>query len=123
MIGAFLAAFAWIQVKANGKQISLNSEIKVILWNEDTQRQLILPIHLRRVDISRPELLGRIGMIPRRNKSEFFALSYLNSSSFFLELNRIQASNKEENLIIPCSIEEIEQFDLPQYEPLSDQKN
>ncbi len=112
VVGAFLSAFAWLQGKANGKQIRLNSEIKVILWNELTQRELVLPIHLRRIDVSRPELLGRIGMIPRKNKSEFFVLSYLNSPSFFQELNRIQESDKEGNLVIPCSLDEMDQFDV-----------
>lgn len=110
--GAVLSAFAWLQGKANGRQIRLNSEIKVVLWNELTQRELVLPIYLRRVDVSRPELLGRIGMIPRKNKSDHFSLSYLNSPSFFQDLNRIQASDKEENLVIPCSLEEMEQFDV-----------
>ena len=125
VIGAFYAFFAWLQAKANNRQITreqerMNSRIKVILIENASMRQIVLPVHLRRLELTRAELLGRIGMIPRKNKSEFFVLGYLNSSSFFQELNRIQASSQEENLLIPCSSEEIEQFDVSQLEVLSD---
>ena len=117
VIGAFYAFFAWLQAKANNRQITreqerLNSRIKVILMENVSKRQIVLPVHLRRLELTRAELLGRIGMIPRKNKSEFFVLSFLNSSSFFQELNRIQASNQEEDLVIPCTSDEIEQFDV-----------
>ena len=117
VIGAFYAFFAWLQAKANNRQITreqerMNSRIKVILTEIVSKRQIVLPVHLRRLELTRAELLGRIGMIPRKNKSEFFVLSYLNSSSFFQELNRIQASSQEENLLIPCSSSEIDQFDV-----------
>ncbi len=122
VIGSVFAFFAWTQAKINSKQMTkekerMNSRIKIILTENVSKRQILLPVHLRRLELTRAELLGRIGMIPRKNKSEFFVLSYLNSSSFFQELNRIQTSNQEENLVIPCSREEIEQFDVPQHEP------
>ena len=122
VIGSVFAFFAWTQAKINSKQMTkekerMNSRIKIILTENVSKRQILLPVHLRRLELTRAELLGRIGMIPRKNKSEFFVLSYLNSSSFFQELNRIQTSNQEENLVIPCSSEEIEQFDVPQHEP------
>jgi len=125
VLGSFFAAFAWLQAKANNRQITreqerMNSRIKVILMENVSKRQIVLPVHLRRLELTRAELLGRIGMIPRKNKSEFFVLSYLNSSSFFQELNRIQASTQEEDLFIPCSSEEIEQFDVSQREALND---
>ena len=117
VVGSAFALFGWLQAKANNKQITreqerMNSRIKVILMENVSRRQIVLPVHLRRLELTRAELLGRIGMIPRKNKSEFFVLSYLNSSSFFQELNRIQASRQEEDLVIPCSNEEIEQFDV-----------
>jgi hypothetical protein len=117
VVGAFYAFFAWLQAKANNRQITreqerLNSRIKVILMENVSKRQIVLPVNLRRLELTRAELLGRIGMIPRKNKSEFFVLSFLNSSSFFQELNRIQSSNQEEDLVIPCTSDEIEQFDV-----------
>ena len=117
VLGAVFAFFAWLQAKINSKQMTkekerMNRQIKVILRLAESQRQIVLPVHLRRHELTRAELLGRIGMIPRKNKSEFFILSYLNSSSFFDELNRIQTSDKEENLVIPCSLGELEQFDV-----------
>jgi hypothetical protein len=117
VIGAFYAFFAWLQAKANSKQITreqqrMNSRIKVILVENVSKRQIVLPVPPRRLELTRAELLGRIGMIPRKNKSEFFVLSYLNSSSFFQELNRIQASDQEEDLVIPCNSQEIDQFDV-----------
>ena len=117
VVGSVFAFFAWLQAKINSKQMTkekerLNQQIKVILWLAESQRQIVLPVHLRRHELTRAELLGRIGMIPRKNKGNFFALSYCHSPSFFKELNRIQSSDKEENLVIHCSIEEMEQFDV-----------
>ncbi len=117
VVGSVFAFFAWLQAKINSRQMTkekdrMNCQVRVILKLAESQRQIVLPVHLRRHELTRAELLGRIGMIPRKNKSEFFILSYLNSSSFFDELNRIQTSDKEENLVIPCSLVELEQFDV-----------
>ena len=117
VVGSAFALFGWLQAKANNKQITreqerMNSRIKVILMENVSKRQIVLPVHLRRLELTRAELLGRMGMIPMKNKNNRFALSYLHTASFLQELNRIQASNKEEDLIIPCSSEEIEQFDV-----------
>ncbi len=112
VVGSVFAFFAWLQAKINSKQITkekerMNSRIRVILKENVSQRQIVLPVHLRRLELTRAELLGRIGMIPRKNKSEFFVLSYLNSSSFFQELNRIQASDQEEDLVIPATVRKL----------------
>jgi hypothetical protein len=117
VVGSAFALFGWLQAKANNKQITreqerMNSRIKVILMEKVSRRQIVLPVHLRRLELTRAELLGRMGMIPMKNKNNRFALSYLHTASFLKELNRIQASNQEEDLIIPCSREEIEQFDV-----------
>ena len=125
VVGSAFALFGWLQAKANNKQITreqerMNSRIKVILMENVSKRQIVLPVHLRRLELTRAELLGRMGMIPMKNKNNRFALSYLHTASFLQELNRIQASNKEEDLIIPCSSEEIEQFDVPQRGALND---
>jgi len=115
VVGTVFALFGWLQAKANHKQMTreqerMNSRIKVILKENTTKRQIVLPVHLRRLEVTRAELLGRIGMIPMKNKSNRFALNYLHTALFLEELNRIQASNQAEKLIIPCSSEEIEQF-------------
>ncbi len=117
VIGTVFAGFGWWQAKINSKQMTkekerMNRQIMVILRLAESHRQIILPVHLRRHELTRAELLGRIGMIPRKNKGNFFALSYCHSPSFFKELNRIQTSDKEEDLVIHCSIEEMEQFDV-----------
>jgi hypothetical protein len=117
VVGSVFAFFAWTQAKINSKQMTkekerMNSKIKIILRENVSKRQIVLPVHLRRLELTRTELLGRMGMIPMKNKNNRFALSYLHTASFFEELNRIQSSNQEEDLVIPCSSEEIEQFDV-----------
>ena len=117
VIGTVFAGFGWWQAKINSKQMTkekerMSSPIEVILEDKNSKRKIALPVLLRRYELTRSELLGCIGMIPRKDSSKFFVLKYLSSSSFFKELNRIQASDKEENLIIHCSIEEMEQFDV-----------
>ncbi|MCX6180262.1 MAG: hypothetical protein NT163_13030 [Chlorobiales bacterium] len=90
--------------------------------NVSKRQILLLLVHLRHIELTRAELLGRLGIIPMNNKHNRFALSYLHTSSFLEELNRIQALNQEENLLIPCSSSEIDQFDVSRLEGLIDQK-
>ncbi len=117
VIGTVFAGFGWWQATVNGRQMSrekerMSSPIEVFLQEKKTTRKIALPVLLRRYELTRSELLGCIGMIPRKDSSKFFVLKYLSSPSFFKELNRIQAADQEEQLIIYCTPEEIAQFDV-----------
>jgi len=74
-------------------------------------------VPLRRADLTRAELLGRLGMVPvkkdqKGEEQKRFTISYFNSKEFFERLNALILGNGSDVLIIPCSKEEFEQFDI-----------
>lgn len=75
-------------------------------------QRLELPIELRREDLTRAEVLGRIGMIPMRTKGQRFSLAYLNTPGFLQQLNQIAEGPRDAVLEIPCTEEKFAQFDL-----------
>ncbi len=88
VIGTVFAGFGWWQAKINSKQMTkekerMNRQIMVILRLAESHRQIILPVHLRRHELTRAELLGRIGMIPRKNKGNFFCIKLLSFTIVF----------------------------------------
>jgi hypothetical protein len=85
--------------------------ISVILQNGARQR-LELPVELRRAELTRAEILGRIGMIPMKAKGQRFSLEYLNTPEFLRQINQILASDSNSVLTIPCNESEYAQFDL-----------
>jgi len=91
-----------------------NEKIDVVLTFGT--RELTLPVGLRRAEFTRQEILGRIGMMPRKNKEEkHFTLTYLSTRAFLRNLNMIAESEGGQTLFIPCEDEkEFSQFDLPE---------
>ncbi|MEA5568609.1 hypothetical protein [Anabaena sp. UHCC 0399] len=86
-------------------------KISVILQSGARQR-LELPVELRRAELTRAEILGRIGMIPMKVNGQRFSLDYLNTPDFLRQINRILASDGDATLMIPCNDSEYAQFDL-----------
>lgn len=88
-----------------------NKNINVILKNGNLEVKL--PLRLRRADLSRAEILGRVGMIPMKEKGRRFSLKYLSNPEFLDQLNQIRtASHEADILTILCTEEEMAQFDL-----------
>jgi hypothetical protein len=67
-----------------------------------------LPLEMLRKDVSRAELLGRLGMA-LKNQGQRFALKALSTPAFMRAINDV-AEGKSSVLVIPCSREEAEQF-------------
>ncbi|MBF0585470.1 LapA family protein [Prosthecochloris sp. N3] len=115
--GAFFALFAWLwsiwsMVRASKEKKRLRQRIPVVLKTRESLRSLELPVHFRRDELNRQELMGRIGMIPMKKKGKRFEIRYTNQPDFLEAINRIKESSVLEPLVIPCSDEEIEQFDV-----------
>ncbi|NUM45124.1 MAG: hypothetical protein HUU38_10480 [Anaerolineales bacterium] len=114
--GAIFALFAWLQARQLKKiqeieQIRQNKKIKVVL-NYGLEK-IELPIELRRAEFNRAEILGRIGMIPMKDKEQKrFKLEYLHSVQFYQQVTQLMDGVNEGLLTIPCSKEEFYQFDL-----------
>ncbi len=114
ILSALFALLAWLTSRKLRKEIARekkrqNHKVKVVLrYGADS---LDLPVELRRLELTRAELLGRLGMLPMKIKGSRFSLGYLSTREFLQQINRISESEGDTILIIPCDKDEFEQFD------------
>lgn len=108
-IGGVVAAIGVVKMLAASKRQA--EVVEVILCHHHDGEKVILPLEMLRRDISRAELLGRIGMLPMRQKGARFSIRALSSREFFAGINKV-VDGKTSELIIPVSREELEQFEL-----------
>lgn len=110
--GAFSAGAAWWQLMKTKKEHErLNHIVSVALQCTEDTRQIIPLMVVRRKDITRAELQGILGTIKMAKEHSRYKLSDLNSRKFWEDIEQIRASDSDNELIIPCSTEEIDQFD------------
>jgi len=115
IIGAIFALFAWLKARELQKQREQenqhqNRKIQVVL--QYGSEKIELPVQLRRAELTRSEILGRLGMIPlKKEGKERFSLKYLNTPEFFRQMNQIIEGRGEGVLTIACTADEFEQFD------------
>lgn len=115
IMGAIFALFAWIQTQrlkqSYDREIQRqNRRIHIALQHGSTSFEL--PVSIRRAELTRSEVLGRIGMVPQKEPKTRFNINYLNTKQFQQQMDRILQTSGDESLIIPCTAEEFEQFDL-----------
>lgn len=89
-------------------------EVRVTLHLGGEEGEIVLPLFLLRRDVSRAELLGRIGMLPMRQPGQRFTLSRIGSPEVIRGINSV-ARGEADTLRIPATREEVEQFDLPRF--------
>ncbi|MCI5119968.1 MAG: hypothetical protein D3908_02000 [Candidatus Electrothrix sp. AUS4] len=90
-----------------------NDKISIILT--DGSKEITLPAEIRRAEFTRQEILGRIGMLQRKDtedENKRFRIKYLSLPAFLLDINRIAETEGDTSLYIHCSKEELSQFDL-----------
>lgn len=117
ILGAIFATLAWfntrkIRQETTKERTRQNQKVKVILKNYDKNKTLELPVEMSRVEFSRAELLGRIGMIPTKNPKERFSINYFNSKEFFQQLDQVRSGSGNHDFVIPCTENEIGQFNI-----------
>lgn len=113
--GAVFALMAWakagrIQEELALEKKRLNKSITVTL--QYGSKQIKLPMDFRRADLTRAEVLGRLGMIPMKDIGKRFSISYLSSPEFLKQIDMIVEGDGESLLTIPCNETEFHQFDL-----------
>jgi hypothetical protein len=109
LIAAVFSVAIWVNLRLTARRQAEEVEVKLRL--ESGQREHVLPLAIVRRDIGRAELLGRIGMLPMRQKGARFSLGTLGSPSFMRDLNRVIECTSS-TLVIPCTEEEFDQFDF-----------
>ena len=121
VVGIFAGIFAFgawwqsrkLRKETHREQERLQQPIRVTIKLSDGKSELQLPVHLRRGELSRAEVLGRIGMLPMKKTGDRFEILYFNSPDFFSELDRLQQSEGEDTLTIVCSKDEFDRFENP----------
>jgi len=91
-----------------------NKKITLLLEVEgQPSRSYPVPGTIRRKDFSRAEIMGRLGMIPRKDKTASqFNLGYVRNPKFLADIERIYELKADVIMTIPCSSSEYEQFDF-----------
>lgn len=115
VIGGITATLAWLAILRNERRAK--EEVHVLLKPEDQMHfqwgcRVILPLCLKRRDLGRAEILSRIEMLPMRQKGARFSLRALADPAFVQGINEV-AEGRTSTLVIPCSADEMEQFDVP----------
>jgi len=113
--GALFALMAWRAAKRTQRELAaerarLNEPIEVALVLISGQERRELPVALRRAELTRAELLGRLGMLPMKEPGKRFSLAWLATPAFLARLAEVQAGHGRATIVIPCSEAEFEQF-------------
>jgi hypothetical protein len=116
IIGAPLVLWGIWQLFLNYKEAKrLNQIVSVVLQCTEDNRKIVPLMVVRRKDITRAELQGILGTIKMKPSiTGRYKLDHLNTKKFWQDIERLQASDNDDNdqLLIPCSPDEIEQFDV-----------
>ncbi|WP_119071505.1 hypothetical protein [Aggregatilinea lenta] len=115
IFGAVFALFGWRQARQVRQELESeknrqNKKVTVVL--QCGADRLELPIELRRVELTRAEVLGRIGMLPMKVKGQRFSLDYVSTIEFARQISQIIEGEGDALLTIPCEKQELDQFDV-----------
>ena len=113
--GAVFALLAWWQTRRlraeqTAERTRQNSKIAVEL--RCGERRILLPGTVRRAEFTRSEILGRIRMLPMKEKGKRFELRYVNSVEFVEQIHEVAQGNHQRVLTINCDEQELAQFAL-----------
>ena len=114
--GVFFALFAWLQARRTAKDLSrerdrLAKKIHIVLVFAHEGNERVLPVALRRGELTRAELLGRLGMMPMAEAGKRFSLRFLSTPEFLAKLEAAQEADGEFRFEIPCAdAQEFNQF-------------
>lgn len=125
VIGAIVSIFVWIKSKKienflEKEKARANESIKFVLSDGENEYE-ILPSPRRR-EVSRSEIQGRLGTIPRKDKkSPVYKIKYTGEREYYEQIDKIINGSSEKGdtkLVIRCTPEEFKQFilDLPEIE-------
>lgn len=115
VLSVTFAFLSWMQARKIAYDLKKERErqlrkIDVVL--RSGPKSIRLPVPVRRADLTRSEILGRIGMIPLKSGPKRFSLEYLNTPEFLRRLDEIVRSDGDTVLEISCTEEEFNQFKL-----------
>lgn len=115
ILGALFALFAWLKARQVQQELAHEQQRqrrKITVALSYGARSIELPVQIRRAELTRAEVLGRIGMLPMRSPGARFSLSATNTPEFLRRIDEIAGGDGDTTLSIPCTQAEFEQFAL-----------
>ncbi len=117
MLGIAAPIAAWQAYRARQElkqeKARQNAKVTVVLKSE-SGLQYVLPVPVRRADLTRGEIMGRLGMIPMKpvgdNKHPKFKLAFTNTPVFLEQIAQVIEGDDHATLTFTCTDEEFEQF-------------
>ncbi len=118
-----------MEVKENHEQREVeearrNEPISITLLEREKPRKITLPNTIRRGVLTRGEVMGRLGMIPRvpelsdkSEKHERFKIKFTTTAEFNERIDQLFVSTGSE-LIVNCESSEIDQFNSAEMQKL-----
>ncbi len=97
-----------------------NDLIQIRLQLTEPEKRITLRNRIRRKNLTRAELLGLLGMLPMQDSGKRFALSGLSEQVFLAKLEDAQVNAKVNEVLIPCTPDELKQFNLEKLKNISD---
>jgi hypothetical protein len=117
---ALIAAWQAYKLRQERKQENKRQDSTITVSLQSPTHRIDLPVELRRREFNRAEILGRIGMIPLKDPSpnNRFKINHTNTREFLKNVNVIIDGQGDSELVISCTHEELEQFDLERFKHL-----
>lgn len=113
IFSAVASLFSWLkirEVKNNQDREIARQAKKITIALQYGSHTRELPVELRRSELSRAEILGRLGMIPMKDAGKRFSITYFNKPEFIKQIHQAMDGLDDSLITIPCDKEEFEQF-------------
>lgn len=114
VLAAIFAIRTYLELRSEKRRLKGLITIQL----SDGARSYSLPVPVRRSELSRAEVLGRLGMVPVKVKKNQpkeqprFSIKHLHSEEFLRRLDEIKDDHGDTVLLIPCTKDEYEQFEI-----------
>jgi hypothetical protein len=104
MLGALITFVIFGQLAESTVTISLQyASNKVELYN------------MRRSELSRGEIMGRLGTLPVRKLGSRFRIDYIATKNFVEQVDKAKEDESVKEILIHCTEEEFQQFELDNF--------
>lgn len=99
--------------KMQEEERRLNMDVKIRFKGPTPKKSIFLNLVVKRRDVTRNEINGILGMLPRRGgEQKRYKIAYLSTNDYLKQIYKVQNSRDEIVLEIPITLKELDQFDF-----------
>lgn len=77
-----------------------------------SEKKITLPCRIERKHLTRAEVMGVLGVLPMVEEGKRYDIQFFNSVEFYARLENAQDLAEQTELLIECTEQELEQFNL-----------